>query len=42
MYWGIQQVTMVYTDPPGTPGSETNNVLVNDLDLSIQKATNFI
>ena len=30
---------MVYTDPPGTPGSDPDNVLVNDLDLTVQKAS---
>ena len=28
---------MGYTDPPGTPGSDPDEVLVNDLDLSVQK-----
>jgi hypothetical protein len=28
---------MVYTDPPGTPGTDPENSLVNDLDLTVQK-----
>jgi hypothetical protein len=32
-----RQVTMVYTDPPGTPGTDPENSLVNDLDLTVQK-----